>query len=672
MEPLGILVKSILAFTIAVDAFLIVYIATGKQRGLIPTLFLIHLLGIIGWAGSILFILQFGDYTAARFSFICALVFAAAKYYFVLIFPENRLPKKIWHFIPLLLAIIALVFAAIPGMVFKNVMVVDGYYMNVDNGPFSAAYSLIITFLLVFPIFALARKYFKETYSPHTKEQIKYLCIGSAFFFLISLSTNLILPVYFKIYFFNGLGPVFSLIFVGFILLTISRHHFLGLRLIIQRGFIYSVLFFFIICFYLAIITLTGFFIQQITATAILINAGITSLFGIFTVPYIDRFLRKKTDRFFFKDTYDYAETLYALSEEINKSVQIDDIKARTETSLQNIFKTNEATVRFVRGDEIPALKNQFERTHASKITIPIIFNETIIGTIHLGEKHSGDHYTHEDIVLIRTFSYQIAAAFEKAKLYSEVQQYSRELEKRVEERTEQITKLQEQQTQMMLDISHKLQTPLTIAKAQLNRMRKGTPEEVSFDLFEKTLDDTSAFVYDLLDLARLEAIPSDNLEKEPYNLSEHLSELAEYFSVMAKQNGIEFRSKVAPEVYFTCNKTKITELFTNLVSNAVKYSDQEKKERWIELCLWQTDASVCLAVSDNGIGIAKADIPLVFDRFYRTPETRSIHGTGLGLAICKKIVELHNGTIQVESTREHGTVFTMTFPPSTRHSEAL
>jgi signal transduction histidine kinase len=388
---------------------------------------------------------------------------------------------------------------------------------------------------------------------------------------------------------------------------------------------------------------------------------------GIFTVPYIDRYLRRKTDKFFFKDAYNYADALYGLSEKINQSVLIEDIKDLTEKTLQTILKTSTVTTSFVSrhqtSEVLEAIANHPNKT---TLLVPIVFNETIIGTIFLGEKKSGDDYTHEDVVLIKTFSHQIALAFEKARLFKEVQEHSRELEQRVADRTHQIQKLQEQQTQMMLDISHKLQNPLTIVKTELELLRKQMPWKKEFAFFEKTIDDISLFIYDLLHLARFEA--EEHHPKEQHDLSEHLLELLEYFETIADQSSITLEGKIAPDIHFVYSKKEMTELLTNLVSNAIKYMGETNgRERRITVTLTEDSGTITLAVADTGVGIDEKELPHIFERFYRAGaiSATTIKGTGLGLAISKKIVEVHNGTISAQSAKGSGTIFTVVFQKS-------
>src|SRR4030042_4711851 len=102
--------------------------------------------------------------------------------------------------------------------------------------------------------------------------------------------------------------------------------------------------------------------------------------------------------------------------------------------------------------------------------------------------------------------------------------------------------------------------------------------------------------------------------------------------------------------------------IFTNLISNAVKYTPAGGR---VTITLNDHDAFVKISVADTGIGIKSEDIPHIFDKFYRVKsiETRQIVGTGLGLTIVQSIVEAHLGTISLESTEGKGTTFTVLLP---------
>ncbi len=105
---------------------------------------------------------------------------------------------------------------------------------------------------------------------------------------------------------------------------------------------------------------------------------------------------------------------------------------------------------------------------------------------------------------------------------------------------------------------------------------------------------------------------------------------------------------------------TTVKTILNNLVSNAIKYSNSGV----ISIKISSDEKNFMLKVQDEGLGISKDDIPLIFDRFFQVDRSRSKKlGTGLGLSIVKRMVELNNGTIEVESNPGIGSVFTVTLP---------
>lgn len=230
---------------------------------------------------------------------------------------------------------------------------------------------------------------------------------------------------------------------------------------------------------------------------------------------------------------------------------------------------------------------------------------------------------------------------------------------KKVEEKTSHLRLLWEQQKQIIADISHGLQTPLTIIKSELNSIKKQSQFADDLDNLEKSVDSISKFIYDFLHLAKLETATED-FNKSPVYLSVILTDLSEYFEILAKENNISLMTEIQPNIVIPGNHKKIEELITNLMSNAVKYTyGKPDKKIWIKLA--KVGDKVRLSIRDNGIGIGEEDLPHIFERFYRV-KSSATKGTGLGLAICKKIVEKHNGSIEVSSELGKGTEFVIIF----------
>jgi signal transduction histidine kinase len=216
-------------------------------------------------------------------------------------------------------------------------------------------------------------------------------------------------------------------------------------------------------------------------------------------------------------------------------------------------------------------------------LVIPIISRARNLGSIVIGGKLSGEGYVRKDIDLVENFSTQFATAYEKAALYAKVAAYSEHLEQKVEERTLEVERLREEERQTMHDISHGLQTPLTILKNEIESLRQGSPGIPELAAVERSIDVTSKFVNDLLKLSRLELNQDAPLER--LDLSELLLDLVEYIEIVAAEQNISIRSSIEDRCEVRGSGEDLREAFTNVISNAVKYMGKEGAEmRTIEI----------------------------------------------------------------------------------------
>lgn len=172
--------------------------------------------------------------------------------------------------------------------------------------------------------------------------------------------------------------------------------------------------------------------------------------------------------------------------------------------------------------------------------------------------------------------------------------------------------------------------------------------------------------VSELLDLARIEAGLVTN-EKETIQIQALLDEQVAFHRAAAEAKNIRLHLEDLPALpTIQASPQGMEEVFTNLITNAIKYSP---KDGQITLSATIENDYVAITVRDTGFGIPEEDLEEVFTRFYRVKDsnTRTIHGTGLGLAIVKSIVNAHHGSIKVESKLGQGTAFTVLLP----HAEA-
>ena len=214
--------------------------------------------------------------------------------------------------------------------------------------------------------------------------------------------------------------------------------------------------------------------------------------------------------------------------------------------------------------------------------------------------------------------------------------------------------------------ITHELRNPVAIVNEGISQLRDGLHGELNpqqkgtVTLLLDNIYRLSKLINNILQTARIEAGRME-LSKELFNLVTIARDTIQSFKGMAAQKGIELKEKYSGEnITVKVDPTKLGEIFTNLVSNAVKYTDSGS----IELSITDLGDHVECSVADTGMGIAKEDQPMVFDKFKQFG--KAVHegkGTGLGLTITKALVELHGGRIWFESELGRGSRFSFSLP---------
>ncbi len=208
-------------------------------------------------------------------------------------------------------------------------------------------------------------------------------------------------------------------------------------------------------------------------------------------------------------------------------------------------------------------------------------------------------------------------------------------------------------------DASHELRTPLAAMQTILGSTlaRRRTPaeyEQVLADLGEET-ERLHTLIEGLLHLARSETISP--MARDTINLSHLLTDVADSLRLLADDKGLELTADIAENLTVTGDSDALIRLFVNLLDNAIKYTTQG----YIKvIALRRPQGQVEITISDTGAGIAAADLPYIFGRFYRADKSRSTPGIGLGLAIAARVAQAHGGAISVESEIGKGTVFTV------------
>ncbi len=211
-------------------------------------------------------------------------------------------------------------------------------------------------------------------------------------------------------------------------------------------------------------------------------------------------------------------------------------------------------------------------------------------------------------------------------------------------------------------DISHELKTPLTNIQSHLEAMIDGIwePTEERLLSVKEEAERLSSLVSDMQKLNKYDE-SSIKLKKDNVNISDIICFVIFQFSNLAKSRNIKIEYE-KNNINLYCDKDKITQALVNILSNAIRYSN-EGSTIFIEEKL--KDNKVIISIEDQGIGISEEDLKYVFERFYRADKsrTRATGGTGIGLTIVKSIVSSHGGEVKLESKLGEGSKFTIILP---------
>ncbi|HFI0619165.1 TPA: cell wall metabolism sensor histidine kinase VicK [Streptococcus suis] len=220
-------------------------------------------------------------------------------------------------------------------------------------------------------------------------------------------------------------------------------------------------------------------------------------------------------------------------------------------------------------------------------------------------------------------------------------------------------------------NVSHELRTPLTSVKSYLEALDEGAlTESVAPSFVKVSLDETNRMMRMITDLLSLSRIDNQvgEMDVELINFTAFVTFILNRFDQMknsdaGKTYAIIRDYQISP-IWVEIDTDKMTQVLDNILNNAIKYSPDGGN---ITFSMKTTDSQLIISISDEGLGIPKADLPKIFDRFYRVDKARSRAqgGTGLGLAIAKEIVKQHKGFIWAKSEYGHGSTFTIVLPYS-------
>lgn len=236
-----------------------------------------------------------------------------------------------------------------------------------------------------------------------------------------------------------------------------------------------------------------------------------------------------------------------------------------------------------------------------------------------------------------------------------------REIHKKNQDDISNMQKLAQTRSDFLGNVSHELRTPIFTIQGFLDTLLNGAIDDpnVNRRFIKKAIKHThnlNALLNDLIDISMIE---SGQMRMQPsyFDINKLIESIKEELESLTDEKGIKIKTKFTNEnVEVFGDKDKLKQVFVNLISNAIKYSETGN----IKIVTEIINEKVKISIQDSGLGIADVDLSRIFERFYRVDKARSkdAGGTGLGLAIVKHIVEAHGSKIEVSSKMGKGSTF--------------
>jgi signal transduction histidine kinase len=272
-------------------------------------------------------------------------------------------------------------------------------------------------------------------------------------------------------------------------------------------------------------------------------------------------------------------------------------------------------------------------------IAVPMKVKERVIGVLEAINPAGGRSFSDEDVELLTTLSAQAAITIENARLFH--------------------------QSDLVSEMVHELRTPLTsiVAYSEL-LLRQEVPPDMAREFVETIFQESqhlASMTNSFLELSRLQS-GRTRFQMAPFAVAELIDDVINLLQPQAEERGLALHAVVPDRPpRLIGDRERIRQVLVNLASNAVKYNKPEG-EVWIEVEPLPETAQVRLSVRDTGRGIPEKDLPHIFEKFYRVPDTEGYApGTGLGLNIVKQLIEAHSTQMVVESQVDVGTTFSFT-----------
>ena len=644
-----------------------------------------------------------------RLSMLAAILMSTAVLFLSHIFPEKKFYMRKRYFVPILIIAAAGMVTAMSPYMFTH-LVIDGNNIEPVTGPGMIMFLIAGLGYTLTGIAILVKKFVRS--AGKERSQIGYLLLGITLMHVLLIGANFVAVLVFGTSEFISFGPFFTLAFLVSTAYAILRHNLLDIRLLVARTVSYTILVGLLIAGYTNLLFgLTQFFPGETGQQAISV---ILALVVAFSFNPLRNFLEIITSRFFFKGRYDSQKLLAALTKIMASEIDIGKLSDKLLTELTTQMRLTKGAflivdehkvigVEAVAFDDIKSLQNNdWEKLlHKNKsefvyedlkdeplkemfkdlgvaFAMPLKVKENEMGLLVLGNKQSGEVFSGQDIDVLEIFGPEAAVALQNAESYREIQEFSKVLEGKVDERTRELKESQNRELDKQKELlrikdefvfiaTHDLRTPVTAIKGfvrLIEQDKSKLPNDVleDFEAISQSSDRLNQLVNDLLQVARSDS-GTITVDVEPVDVVGLIKKTEKQASLAAKEKGVKVETEFDHKNKMVmADSEKLAEVMENLISNAIKYNKDNGK---VTIETAKEESSLLITVADTGLGIPKDKQAEIFTKFFRAHQagTENVTGTGLGLFVVRMLVEKMRGTIDFKSEDGKGTTFYLKLP---------
>jgi len=348
------------------------------------------------------------------------------------------------------------------------------------------------------------------------------------------------------------------------------------------------------------------------------------------------------------------------------------------------VVRTKESVVLNDATSESAFTSEPYIKEHQTKsvLSAPLLNQGKLVGIVYLENNLSAGAFTPERLEILNLLSSQAAISIENANLYTQLGEYSRSLEQKVEQRTAELaeaTRLAQAanlaKSTFLANMSHELRTPLNaiLGFSQLMSRARSLPSEhqENLGIITRSGEHLLTLINQVLDLSKIEA-GRTTLNETSFDIYRLLDDLEDMFQLKAEDKGLQLLFERTPDVprYVRTDEVKLRQVLINLLNNAIKFTSEGGVSVRVRSVIGNgedssnyqlpiTNYQLQFEVEDSGAGIAPDELDSLFEAFMQTRTgQQSSEGTGLGLPIARSFVQLMGGEMTISSQVGHGSLF--------------